>query len=160
MLLTLRSVGRNVAGDEPKPEARAKSAAKQSAVTTPAIPPVAEAGGARLLSDEELARLLRGSEWRYKDAYGALILSLGADRRFSTTRESTEMRLFQKVFVKAPVSSGEWSIRDGKLWLHVVSSADPARVNAKVAFTLRVVTDKDLIFVDYLGHVGQAVRLK
>ncbi len=80
--------------------------------------------------------------------------------RFSTSRESTQMRLFQKVFVTAPISSGDWKIQNGKLWLHVRSSVDPTRVNSELPFTLRVVTEKDLIFVDYVGHVGQAVRIR
>ena len=39
--------------------------------------------------------LLTGSTWKYNDANGALVLTLNSDGGFSTTRESTEMRLFK-----------------------------------------------------------------
>lgn len=151
MLLTLRSVGRKFTADIRRPDTKESP--------EPA-PPVPDAGSARLASDEEVTKLLRDSVWKYQDANGALVISLQADGRFSTVRESTQMRLFQKVFVKAPISSGDWKIQTGKLWMHVRSSVDPTRVNAELPFTLRVVTEKDLIFVDYVGHVGQAVRVR
>lgn len=151
MLLTLRPVGRKLTADARRPEA------KEPPESEPAAP---DAGSARLLSDEDTTKLLRGTVWKYKDSQGALVLSLQADGRFSTVREATEMRLFQKVFVQAPISSGSWRIQKGKLWLHINTSVDPSRVDATVPFTLRVVTDKDLIFVDYVGHVGQAVRVR
>jgi len=150
MLMTLRSVGGKVAADEHKPGKTEKS--------EPAVPS-AEVGSARLASDAELTKMLGDSVWKYKDANGALVITLKADSRFSTSRESTQMRLFQKVFVTAPISSGDWKIQNGKLWLHVRSSVDPTRVNSELPFTLRVVTEKDLIFVDYVGHVSQAVRI-
>ncbi len=151
MLLTLRSVGRKVAADTRKPDTKE---------TPEPATPAASPGSPRLASDEEVTKTLRDSVWKYQDANGALIISLQADGRFSTVRESTQMRLFQKVFVKAPISNGEWKIQNGKLWMHVRSSVDPTRVNAELPFTLRVVTEKDMIFVDYVGHVGQAVRVR
>lgn len=153
MLLTLKPVGRKIVADERKP---AKPETKEPADH----PEPSTAGSARSLTDEEATKLLSGSTWKYNDAHGALVLALGADGNFSTTRESTEMRLFKKVFVKAPVSNGSWSVQKGKLWFHIKASNDPDRVNVKVPFTLRVITEKDLIFVDYVGHVGQAVRVK
>lgn len=156
MLLTLKPVGRKIAADERKPSKADKPDAK-----TPADhPEPSTAGSARLLSDNEATKLLTGTIWKYSDAQGALVLALNSDGSFSTTRESTQMRLFTKVFVRAPMSSGTWSVQKGNLWFHIKSSTDPDRVNVKVPFTLRVITEKDLIFVDYVGHVGQAVRVK
>ncbi len=156
MLMTLKPVGRKITADERKPSKTDKPEAKEPADH----PEPSTAGSAKLLSDDEATRLLSGTTWKYNDAHGALVLALNADGGFSTTRESTEMRLFKKVFVRAPVSNGSWSVQKGKLWFHIKSSTDPDRVNVKVPFTLRVITDKDLIFVDYVGHVGQAVRVK
>jgi len=153
MLLTLKPVGRKIAADERKPS--------KPGTTEPADhPEPSTAGSAKLLSDDEATKLLKGTTWKYNDAHGALVLAIGADGGFSTTRESTEMRLFKKVFVRAPVSDGAWSVQKGKLWFHIKSSTDPDRVNVKIPFTLRVITEKDLIFADYVGHVGQAVRVK
>lgn len=156
MLLTLKPVGRKIAADERKPSKSVKPEATEPADH----PEPSTAGSAKSLSDDEATKLLSGTAWKYGDAHGALVLTLNADGGFSTTREATEMRLFKKVFVKAPVSNGSWSVQKGKLWFHIKSSVDPDRLNAKVPFTLRVITEKDLIFVDYVGHVGQAVRVK
>lgn len=156
MLMTLKPVGRKIAADARKPAVTDKPEGKDPA----AAPEVSTAGLARYLSDDESTKLLRGTTWKYSDAHGGLVITLNSDGGFSTTRESIEMRLFKKVFVKAPVSSGTWSVQKGKLWFHVTASADPERVNTKAPFTLRMITATDLIFVDYVGHVGQAVRVK
>ncbi len=154
MLMTLRPVGRKIAADTRKPDKieTPDPPLKSSPANTPTAPHQA--------SDEELTKLLRDTVWKYQDAQGALVISLSADGHFSTIRENTQMRLFQKVFVRTPISNGDWTIQKGKLWMHVRSSVDPTRVDTRLPFTLRVVTDKDLIFVDYVGHVAQAVKVK
>jgi uncharacterized protein (TIGR03067 family) len=149
MRMTLKPVGRKVAADTKKTDRKEPS---EPTSAQPAVP--------HLASDAEVTSLLSDSVWRYKDANGALVISLKGNGTFSTVRESTQMRVFQKVFVRAPISCGDWSVQNGKLWLHVQTSVDPTRVNARQPFTLRVVTEKDMIFVDYVGHVGQAVRVK
>lgn len=149
MRMTLKPVGRKVAADT-----------KTTDQKDPSEPSTAQPLSPHLASDQEVTSLLRDSVWRYKDAYGALVISLKGNGTFSTVRESTQMRVFQKVFVRAPISCGDWSVKNGKLWLHVQTSVDPTRVNSKQPFTLRVVTEKDMIFVDSVGHVGQAVRVQ
>lgn len=156
MLMTLKPVGRKVAADERQPTKTEKPGGQAPA----AHPEPSTAGLARFLSDDDATKLLRGTTWMYKDSQGALVLTLNSDGGFSTTREATQMRLFKKVFVTTPVSSGNWNVVKGTLWFHVKASTHPERVNTKAPFALRMITDKDLIFVDYVGHVGEAVRVK
>ena len=78
---------------------------------------------------------------------------------FSTVRESKQVRLFHKVFVQTPISSGTWAIRNGTLRFHIQTSVHPSRVNHAFDFTVRSITASDFIFVDYLGRVGQATRV-
>lgn len=181
LLMTLRPVDSNAVQEARRPELRAQLDLPEpllaptststplalplpepplTVTPTPAPTPVPGTAAPRLLSDSEVTEMLRGTCWRYCDAYGALLLTLHADGRFATTREYTELLLFQKVFVRNMISCGQWTVQNGRLCLHILTSVDPSRVNARVPFTLRVVTEKDLIFVDHLGHVGQAVRVK
>lgn len=110
------------------------------------------------LTDAQFAQMLQGT-WRYTDNIGALFVTFNADGTFSTVREVKELRLFQKVFVQSPVSSGTWSVANGKLMFHVLTSVHPDRVNTQFNFTVRSISQQDFIFVDYLGRVGQAVRV-
>ena len=117
------------------------------------------AATAKVLSDAQVKELLRGT-WKYIDSAGGLYVTFDADGSFSTVREVKEIRLFQKVFVQTPVSSGKWNIHNGQLAFQVQSSIHRDRVHREFDFQVRSITDRDLIFVDYLGHVGQAVRVK
>ena len=114
---------------------------------------------AKTLTDAEVTKMLQGS-WRYTDNIGALFLSFHADKTFSTVREVKELRLFQKVFVQSPVSTGTWNVKNGKLTFHILTSVHPERVNTEFDFSVRSITPQDFIFVDYLGRVGQAVRVQ
>ena len=113
----------------------------------------------KLLSDPEAAKLLVGT-WKYSDSVGALILTLDESGTFQTTREVQEIRLFQKVFVKSPVSSGKWSIKNGTITFHVTASVHIDRVDDKFQFSLRSINEKEMLFVDFLGHAGRAVKVK
>ena len=42
----------------------------------------------------------------------------------------------------------------------VTSSTDLYRVNKTFEFTMRSISDRDFIFVDYLGVVGSAVKVR
>lgn len=130
--------------------------------TTPApqveaTKPPTEAG-ARPLTDEDVNRLLKGT-WRYVDDVGALYVTFGADGKFSTVREVQQIRLFQKAFVRTPVSSGRWSVNRGTLTFAISASTHPDRVNKQFPFAVRSISEQDFIFVDYLGRVGKAVRM-
>ncbi|MGQ0637101.1 MAG: TIGR03067 domain-containing protein [Planctomycetaceae bacterium] len=114
---------------------------------------------AKLLTDAEVSNLLKGT-WRYTDSAGALFISFASDGTFRTVRESPEVRLFQKVFVQTPVSTGKWQIHDGELTFQVTSSIHASRVGGAFPFTVRSISDKDLIFVDYLGRLGQAAKVR
>ena len=113
---------------------------------------------ARLLTDEDVASMLKGT-WKHNDSHGSLFISFTADGKFSTVRTMQEIRLFQKVFVQTPVSSGTWSIKSGDLIMHVTSSIHRDRLNQQFPFAVRSISDKDLIFVDYMGRVAQAAKV-
>lgn len=146
MLLVLKRV--------PAPEEGKKAAAE------PSNPPVTAGTGvtAKVLSDAEVARMLNGT-WRYRDDAGALVVTLTEDGKWSSIRESQELRLFQKVFVRTPISSGKWSVQNGTLKFHCLASVHLSRVNHELPFTIRSVSDRDFIFVDYMGRLGKAVKV-
>lgn len=119
----------------------------------------ADGATAKLLTDAEVSEMLKGT-WRYSDTAGALFISFAADGTFRTVRESPEIRLFQKVFVQTPISSGSWKVRNGEVDFNVTSSIHASRVGATFPFTVRSISDKDLIFVDYMGRLGQAAKVR
>lgn len=139
-----------------EPRTAAKPAATQAPKQEAAKP--ANDVVAKPLTDEEVARLLKGS-WRYVDDIGALYVTFAPDGAFSTVREVQQIRLFQKAFVRTPVSSGRWSVQRGTLTFAITASTHPDRVNKQFPFSVRSISDKDFIFVDYLGRVGKAVRV-
>ena len=84
---------------------------------------------------------------------------MAADGTCSTVREVQQIRLFQKAFVRTPISSGKWSVKNGTLTFTATASVHPDRVNKQFPFTVRSVSERDFIFVDYLGRVGQATKV-
>lgn len=118
-----------------------------------------ESKSAKLLSDADASKLLIG-KWRYSDSIGALILVVEENGAFHTTREVQEIRLFQKVFVQSPVSTGKWSIKGGTITFHVTGSVHRDRVDDKFQFSLRTINEKEMLFVDFLGHAGRAVKVR
>jgi hypothetical protein len=98
--------------------------------------------------------------WRHRDSIGSLFISFNADGTYTTIREVQQLRLFQKVFVQTPVSSGTWKVESGVVAFSVTSSTDLYRVNKTFEFTMRSISDRDFIFVDYLGLVGSAVKVR
>ena len=113
---------------------------------------------ATVLTDADVTRMLEGA-WRYDDSVGALFVKFRSDGTFSTTREFQELRLFQKVFVQTPATSGTWKVERGTIKFHVISSIYPDRVGNTFGFAVRSMSATDFIFVDYLGHVGRAKKL-
>lgn len=138
ILMTLQRPGTKNSAAEPKPD---------------------EPKSVKLLSDAEASKLLVGV-WKYSDSVGALILSVDANGTFQTTREVQEIRLFQKVFVQSPVSAGKWSVKNGTITFHVTGSVHRDRVDDKFQFSLRSINEKEMLFVDFLGHAGRAVKVK
>ena len=113
----------------------------------------------KLLTDAEVLRMLLGT-WKYKDAYGDFFLTLDSKGTFNTFRETATTSAFQQVFVRAPVSSGTWSLNNGQLTLRCTASVQGDRVNQQVPLMVRSVSENDLIFVDLRGQVGKAVKVR
>jgi uncharacterized protein (TIGR03067 family) len=124
---------------------------------TPATGPT-NSVAAKVITDAEVSKLLTGI-WKYRDDAGALVVTFDQNGTFSTIREMTEMRLFRKVFVQTPVSSGTWTVKNGTLNFHCTSSIHIERVNQNLPFTIRSISERDMIFVDYMGRLGKAVKV-
>jgi uncharacterized protein (TIGR03067 family) len=127
----------------------------------PANSPVTAGSGvtAKVLSDADVTKMLNGT-WRYRDEAGALVVTLTEDGKWSSIRESQELRLFQKVFVRTPISSGKWSVQNGTLTFHCLASIHLSRVNHQLPFAIRSITDRDFIFVDSMGRLGKATKVQ
>jgi len=127
----------------------------------PANPPVTDGTGtaAKVLTDADVTKMLYGT-WRYNDDAGALVVTLAENGTWSSIRESQELRLFKKVFVRTPISSGKWSVQNGTLNFHCLASIHASRVNHQLLFTVRSISDRDFIFVDYMGRLGKAVKVR
>ena len=69
-------------------------------------------------------------------------------------------RLFQKVFVQTPISTGKWIVENGRLTFQIQKSIHRDRANREFDFAVRSISDRDFIFVDYIGRVGQAVKVR
>lgn len=112
----------------------------------------------KVVTDQEMAKMIPGT-WRYLDDAGALVLTIRANGTWSTIREVQEMRLFQKVFVRTPISSGTWTLKNGTMHLLCTASLHPERINHTLPFAIRSISESDFIFVDYLGRVGKAAKI-
>jgi uncharacterized protein (TIGR03067 family) len=109
------------------------------------------------LSEADVRRLLPGT-WQLADAYGALFLALRADGIYETYRETVSTSAFQKVFSKVPVSSGTWSYSNGAVVFNCTSASQPERVHRTFPFFVKSISPAELVFVDYAGKTGKAVR--
>ena len=134
--------------------------ARPAAVVPPRAEPPKEAPATtgKVLTDAEVTRMLAGT-WKYRDDVGALYVTFGTEGTCSSVREVQQIRLFQKAFVRTPISSGRWSVHNGTLTLTITASIHPDRVNKQLPFSVRSISDRDFIFVDYLGRVGQATKV-
>lgn len=113
----------------------------------------------RQLSDDDIKKMAVGT-WMLKDTAGTLFVTFADNGRFETVREYQELRLFHQSFVQTPVSSGSWKVATGTLSAYVGSSVDPTRVNRIFSFRIRSLTAADMIFVDPLGRVVRATRVR
>ena len=139
-------------------------ASAPATVAAPKVQPAAQSRAepgttAKVLTDAQVRLLLVGA-WRFTDSVGPLLTTINADGTFATSRDVAEIRLFQTVFARKPVSTGTWSVQNGQLIYHVAASTRLDRAGMTVALHVRSISDKDLIFVDALGRVGTAVKLQ
>lgn len=144
MLMVLKRTTAPAAGE------RTASAAPQ--------PTTGDGVAAKVITDAELTKMLSGT-WKYRDDAGALVTTINGNGTWSSIREAEQMRLFQKVFVRTPISSGTWSVKNGTLTFLCTASIYPERVNHQLPFTIRSISANDFIFVDYLGRLGKATRV-
>jgi uncharacterized protein (TIGR03067 family) len=112
-----------------------------------------------ILTDEQVAKMLAGT-WKLNDSAGSLYVTFEPDGKFSTVREYQELRLFHKSFVQTPISTGTWGVKNGNLTAEALQSVRPERVDRKLAFAVRSISKQDMIFVDPLGRVVSAVKVK
>ncbi|WP_373650231.1 MULTISPECIES: TIGR03067 domain-containing protein [unclassified Schlesneria] len=142
MLMTLRRI----------PDANSKEIHEESPTT-----PSATLKAGQVLTDAEVSKMLPGT-WRFQDEAGVLVIKMTSDGKWSSTREVQQLRVFRRVFVETPISSGHWSVKNGTLNFHCTASIHLSRINKTLPFTIRSISEKDLIFVDYMGRVGKAVK--
>ena len=98
--------------------------------------------------------------WKYNDAYGNFFLTLDNNGTFNTFRETATTSAFQQVFVRAPVSSGTWTLNNGQLTFRCTTSVQSDRVNQQVPYAVRSISESELIFVDGRGLIVKGVRVR
>lgn len=126
--------------------------------TPPAKPKTEDLPAATVVTDQDITRMLAGA-WRLEDSVGSLYVLFRSNGTFSTTREVQELRLFQRVFVQTPVTAGTWKVERGTIRFTATSSLHPERVGNTFGFAVRSISETDMIYIDYLGHVGRARRV-
>lgn len=114
---------------------------------------------ARILSDGEVRTMAVGT-WRMNDGLGLLDIAINQDGTFRSYREARDISTFHTVFVQSPVSNGTWTVTQGHLTLRITASTRVDRVNQTMSLAVRSISGKDLIFVDSLGRVGQALKIR
>jgi uncharacterized protein (TIGR03067 family) len=123
-------------------------------------PPAAPAtAAARVLTDAEVTAKLVGT-WKLNDGLGLLFLTFTPQGTFQSHREVASASTFHQVFMQSPVSSGTWSVANGQLKAHVTASVQVNKVNHVLTYSIRSISDKDFIWVDYMGRVGQAIKVQ
>ena len=123
--------------------------------TPPAI--VVESVAGRLLTDSEVRKMALGT-WRMNDNEGSVDIVFDPSGGFRTYRYHRTLSNFQYVFVPTPVSTGTWTITNGRLIAKVASSTRFDRVNQSFVPAVRSISATDMILVDHLGRVSRAVR--
>jgi len=122
--------------------------------TAPAARPAATA---EALADAEIQKMLPGV-WRMPDQRGYLHIRFRENGTFSTFRVYEELRVFRRVFVETPISSGSWEVHDGRIQANLATSPDPGRTGSSHLFTIKAMTSTEFIFVDGLGRSNKATR--
>jgi uncharacterized protein (TIGR03067 family) len=128
-------------------------------VPQPAPKPVPASVAARVLTDTEVRNMTIGT-WRINDTEGSIDIAFGANGAFQTYRYFRTLNNFQEVFAPTPISSGNWSIVNGRLVANVSSSTRLDRINQSFVPAVRSISATDMILVDHLGRVSRAVKLR
>ncbi len=118
------------------------------------VPPAATAAA---LTDAEILKQLPGV-WRMPDQRGYLHIRFRENGTFSTFRVYEELRVFRRVFVETPISSGSWEVHDGRIQANLATSPDPGRTGSSHLFTIKAMTSTEFVFVDGLGRSNKATR--
>ena len=139
-------------------QAQPASSTVPAAQPTPA-PVVADRVAAQVLTDTQVKNMAVGT-WRINDSEGSIDIVFEANGRFQTYRYTRALSNFHVIFVPTPVSSGNWSISNGRLIANVTSSTRIDRVNQSFVPAVRSISGTDMILVDHLGRVDRAVKLR
>lgn len=128
-------------------------------VPQPVAKPVPASVAARVLTDTEVRNMTIGT-WRINDTEGSIDIAFGSNGAFQTYRYFRTLNNFQDVFAPTPISSGNWSIVNGRLVAKVSSSTRLDRINQSFVPAVRSISATDMILVDHLGRVSRAVKLR
>jgi len=142
-----------------QPPALAQTQLAPPPVREPSPPLVAANPAGRILTDTEVRNMTSGT-WRINDTEGSIDLVFKPNGLFQTYRYYRTLQNFQFVFVPTPVSSGNWSIVNGRLIANVTSSTRLDRANQSFVPAVRSISATDMILVDHLGRVSRAVKLR
>jgi len=151
-------------GDEPAPSGQ-NAPVKRPVVTPqpvvvaqPVVPaPAPSPATALVLTDAQVRAMLLGT-WKFNDGIGVLNVTVQPDGSYFSTREVQYATTFHSVFTTAPVSNGVWSVSQGQLTFRINASVYANRVNQAVPLVVRSISPSDLIYVDYLGRMGRAIK--
>ena len=138
--------------------ASAKSAPSATDVSPVPTPVIASSAAARVLTDAEVSAMALGT-WRMNDGEGSIDIVINQNGVFRTFRYRQALNQFQVVFVPTPISTGDWSVSNGRLIMNVRSSTRADQLNQIYAPSVRSISAKDMILVDHLGRVSTAAKI-
>lgn len=121
-------------------------------------PIVAGTAAGRVLTDAEVRAMSLGT-WRMNDGEGSIDIVINENGVFRTFRYLQSLTGFHVVFVPTPISSGDWSVANGRLIMNVRSSTRADQLNQLYAPAVRSISETDMILVDHLGRVSRAVKV-
>ena len=98
--------------------------------------------------------------WRINDNEGSVDITFGANGKFQTYRYYQNVENFHTVFVPTPISSGDWSVTNGRLMAKVTASTRAGQINHGYNPTVRSISASDMILVDNFGRVDRAVKIR
>ena len=122
-------------------------------------PIVTDTAAGIVLTDSQVRNMTLGT-WRLNDTEGSIDIVFQPSGVFQTYRYYQRLANFQVVFVPTPISSGNWSIVDGRLVANVTASTRADRINQSFVPAVRSISATDMILVDHLGRVSRAVKLR
>jgi uncharacterized protein (TIGR03067 family) len=163
--VTARAAARKPIYEQPPELAQSKLAPPPppqpvAAAPNPSPPPiVVDTAAGAILTDTQVRSMTAGT-WRINDTEGSIDLVFYPSGTFQTYRYYRMLRNFQYVFVPTPISSGNWSIVNGRLIANVTSSTRLDRINQTFVPAVRSISATDMILVDHLGRVSRAVKLR